>query len=346
MSVEHSRNDLGWKPFFQQQLTLEEWEEAAPARVIQQHRANLELFTESGKVILKLLPKMPQFTVGDWLLLNHDGAFIRLLDRFSLFSRRAAGTKVAEQLIAANLDTIFIVLSLNEDFNLNRIERYLSLAHEAQVEPVVVLTKADLCPETDAYKNQVQNLDSMLLVEVLNALDADSVATLLPWCDKGQTVAFMGSSGVGKSTLINSLLGDNVQLTSGIREDDSKGRHTTTGRSLHIMPNGGLLIDTPGMRELQLTDCNDGLRNTFADIAELAESCRFADCAHENEPGCAVKRAVADGALEERRFNNYKKLLREQALNASTLAERRARDKSFAKFCRSAQTQARHIKGD
>ncbi|MCK5913209.1 MAG: GTPase RsgA, partial [Desulfuromusa sp.] len=159
MSVECSRNELGWKPFFQQQLTLEEWEEAVPARVIQQHRANLELFTESGKVILQLLPKMPQLTVGDWLLLDHDGAFIRLLDRFSLFSRRAAGTKVAEQLIAANLDTIFIVLSLNEDFNLNRIERYLSLAHEAQVEPVVVLTKADLCPETDAYKNQVQNLD-------------------------------------------------------------------------------------------------------------------------------------------------------------------------------------------
>ena len=262
-------DQLGWRPFFQQQIALEHWDYPV-GRVVAQHRNRLELLLESGAMTLAVHPEMPATTVGDWLLLTPDGQFDRLLERQSLFRRKAAGRKVSEQLIAANVDTLFIVSSLNDDFNLNRIERYLSLANEAQVEPVVVLSKSDLCDDPDHFRRQVQTLDTLLMVETINCLEPDAIQTLTPWCGVGRTVALMGSSGVGKSTLVNTLLGDTVQRTGTIREADSKGRHVTTGRSLHPIMDGGLLLDTPGMRELQLTDCEDGVNATFADITTLA----------------------------------------------------------------------------
>jgi ribosome biogenesis GTPase len=286
-------------------------------------------------VELALHPDMPAFTVGDWVILTPEHQFIRLLERQSLFCRKAPGRKIEEQLIAANVDTLFILTSMNEDFNLNRIERYLSLAHEAQVEPVVVLSKVDLCHDPGPYQREVQRLDPLPSVETVNCLDAGEVQKLLPWCGTGRTVALMGSSGVGKSTLVNGLLGDTVQSTAAIREKDGKGRHVTTGRSLHPMQGGGLLLDTPGLRELQLTDCDDGVTSTFADIAALAGQCRFTDCRHGNEPGCAVQDAIARGALDARRLANFQKLRREQAFNSATLAERRARDKRFGKMIKS-----------
>jgi ribosome biogenesis GTPase len=267
------------------------------------------------------------------------------LERQSLFRRKAAGTKVGEQLIAANVDTLFIVSSLNEDFNLNRIERYLSLANEAQTEPVIILSKADLCDDVESLCRQVQALDPLLMVESINCLDADEISKLEPWCGTGKTVALMGSSGVGKSTLLNTLLGGAVQQTSAIREDDSKGRHTTTGRSLHPMPHGGLLLDTPGMRELQLADCDEGVTATFSEITSLAEQCRFGNCQHDGEPGCAVQEAISRGELEARRLSSFQKLMREQAFNSATLAEKRARDKSFGKLIKAHLSDKKGRKG-
>ena len=324
-------DQLGWRPFFQQQISLEQWEYPV-VRVIAQYRNRLEVLGEAGKSALDLLPSMPAITVGDWLLLTPKGQFCRLLERLSLFRRKAAGTKVAEQLIAANVDTLFVVTSLNEDFNLSRIERYLSLANEAGAEPVVILSKADLCEDPESLHRQVQALDSLLAVETVNCLDVNVVQKLLPWCVAGRTVAMMGSSGVGKSTLVNTLLGETVQLTGSIREDDSKGRHVTTGRSLHLIPTGGLLMDMPGMRELQLADCDEGVITTFADITTLSAQCRFADCRHGSEPGCAVQGAISRGELDARRLSSFQKLMREQAFNSATLAEKRARDKQFGKM--------------
>lgn len=337
-----TREQLGWRPFFQQQIDLDHWE-CPVCRVVAQHRNRLELLSDAGATELAVAPDMPAMTVGDWVLLGPEGQFLRLLERQSLFHRKAPGKKVKVQLIAANVDTLFIVTSLNEDFSLNRIERYLSLANEARVEPVVVLSKADLCPDPERFGREVQGLDALLAVVTINCLDAGEIDKLQPWCGSGNTVALMGSSGVGKSTLVNTLLDDIIQATGSIRTRDGTGRHVTTGRSLHPMKDGGLLLDTPGLRELQLADCDAGVTSTFADIATLGEQCRFSDCRHGEEPGCAVQAAIACGELDARRLSSYRKLLREQALNSATLAEKRARDKRFGKMIKSvlSEKQAR-----
>ncbi len=344
MATEYTREALGWGPHFLQQLSLEEFEQCRPGRILQQHKNLVQVATEAGVLDLPLLPTMPPMVVGDWLLVDEDRHFLRLLDRFSLFSRKAAGTKVQTQLIAANVNTAFVVTSINQDFNLSRIERYLTLVHEAGVEPVVVLTKADLSGSVEESVQAVRSLDPMLMVEAVNALDEDSVTTLAPWCGESKTVLFLGSSGVGKSTLVNTLMGDPIQATSGIRVDDSKGRHTTSGRSLHSLPSGGLLLDTPGMRELQLADVEDGLERTFADISALAQSCRFADCGHVSEPGCAILAAQESGELDTRRLENYRKIMREQTINSATLAEKRYKDKALGKFIRTVQSESRRRK--
>lgn len=335
---------LGWSSFFQQQITLEEWGSTQPARVVEQHKNLLEVAGEQGHQSLPIVPTMPAFTVGDWVLLERGGRFVRLLDRSSCFSRKAAGTRLGEQLIAANVDTAFILASLNDDFNLNRIERYLCMAHEANVQPVVVLSKADLCDEPGRYRELVQRLDSSLCVETVNGLDRESTSVLSGWCKLGQTVVLLGSSGAGKSTLANTLLGEQAQATAAIREPDAKGRHTTTRRSLLEMPGGGLILDTPGMRELQLSACEEGISATFADIEELARGCRFSDCQHSTEPGCAVLSALDSGALDERRLRSYSKLLREQALNAASLAERHANARDTNRLHKRIQAESKWMK--
>jgi ribosome biogenesis GTPase len=344
MDDEISLAQLGWQPFFQQQLSLDEYQPEQIARIIGHHRSEYLLRTEREVIHLPVTHSLPTMTLGDWLLLNTQHAFIRLLERKSLFSRKAAGNKVAEQLIAANIDTLFIVCSLNYDFNLSRIERYLAVANEAQVQPVVVLTKQDLCSDTLEKYKQVQNLDPLLMIETINALEHSDCEKLIGWCKTGQTVALLGSSGVGKSTLINTLIGDQTQKTATIREDDSKGRHTTTARSMHFLPSGGILIDSPGMRELQLAECEDGVRHTFADIEALAKKCKFADCRHINEPGCAVLHAIETGELPVRRLANFHKLLAEQARNAASLQERHAKDKQFGKMVKSVGAEHRLAK--
>lgn len=340
-----SLTTLGWNNLFQQQLTLEDIEhQRIAARVIEHHRSGYKLLCESGEINLEVHKSLPSMTVGDWVLLDVDSRFVRLLERQSLFQRKAAGSKVSEQLIAANVTSLFIVCSLNDDFNLSRIERYLAIAHEAEVEPVIVLTKADLTEQLDEKKTQVQKLDPLLMVESVNALDYQQCQRLLAWCNNGKTVAFMGSSGVGKSTLVNSLLQQQAQQTGGIRQSDSKGRHTTTSRSLHFMPSGAVLIDTPGMRELQLVDCADGVAETFSDVESLAAQCRFSDCQHQDEPGCCIRQAIESGHLEQRRLNNYLKLIREQQHNSATIAQKRATYKQQTKYYKRVQNAHRNQK--
>jgi ribosome biogenesis GTPase len=345
MKTQYSLSQLGWKHFFQQQLTLDEYDTCSTARVFGQERSLLQLIGENGPISLPVVASMPPLTVGDWVLLDTDGHFHRVLERSSVFVRKAAGASARRQLISANVDTVFLVSSMNQDFSLNRLERYLALTSEADVEAVVVLTKADCSDDSQEYISQAQSLGKSLEVIGVNSLDRDSVDQLLPWCQSGDTVAFLGSSGVGKSTLVNTLAGQAVQLTQGIRLDDDKGRHTTTSRSLHLLPSGALLLDTPGMREIQLAECEQGVDKTFSEIIELARSCRFSDCTHDNEPGCAVRKAIAKGEVDERRLGSYRKLMREQAFNSATLAERRAQDREFGKHVRSVMKSKNREKG-
>tara|TARA_R110001592_G_scaffold336960_1_gene622798 strand:+ start:64471 stop:65538 length:1068 start_codon:yes stop_codon:yes gene_type:complete len=346
VSNELSLANLGWQPFFQQQLSLDEWQELAPARVVEQHRSAIEVATASGHASLPVVHSMPALTVGDWVLLDGGGTFLRALERKSCFRRRAAGAIAQEQLLAANVDVALIVCSLNDDFNLNRIERYLSVVNNADAEPVIVLSKSDLCRDPEAYRAEVQKLDSMLCVELVNNLADGGADVLRPWCRPGKTVVLLGSSGAGKSTLANTLLGQDRQSTGVIRESDAKGKHTTTRRSLIAMSGGAMILDTPGMRELQLADCEQGVATTFADIEELARNCRFGDCAHNSEPGCAVRTAIDAGELEERRYLNYCKLAREQALNTASLAERRAAEKKRGRYYKTIQRESRGVRRD
>lgn len=334
---------LGWKHHFAQQLTLEELESAQIVRVMAVQRSGLTIAPAEGESLLPLggrwfqLDAVERPTVGDWLVLSADGLQIqRILERSSLLRRVVAGRTSEVQLIGANVDTLLIVTSCNADFNLSRIERYLALAYDAGATPVLVLTKADLTDATEPYLEQARLLGSELAVEIVNALDGTTLIGLQQWCRAGETVALLGSSGVGKSTLLNSLAGSTLQSTGAIREDDAKGRHTTTHRSLHELPSGALLLDSPGIRELQITDMDSGLEEAFADVAELATQCRFNDCQHAAEPGCAVQAAIAAGELDARRLASYEKLGREEQYARESVAERRARYRALGKMYRNA----------
>ncbi len=308
----NSPTALGWPPFFDAQLAAEETE-LTRARIATVHRSRVTGLSEAGpiRLDLPLHATTADFAVGDWVLADPQShVLIRRLDRKSLLQRRAEGAR-GPQLIAANVDTLFIVTSCNADFNPARLERYLALANEAGCTPVLVLTKADTVADAASYQQQAEALQRDLIVVTLNAKAPDAAAALSPWCGPGQTVALVGSSGVGKSTLLNTLAGpgrDEVQLTGAIRDDDAKGRHTTTARSLHPIRGGGWAIDTPGMRTLHVSDVASGLDQLFAEITELAPNCRFRDCTHAHEPGCAVQAAVAAGLLDPARLDRWRKL--------------------------------------
>lgn len=329
---------LGWSRHFAEQTDPAELTEAPPVRVTEVHRAGLRVI---GENISELVPPREDATVGDWLLFNKDSPKdSALLERKSLFKRRAPGTDRQLQLIAANIDTVFIVSSCNHDFNIARLERYIALAFEAQVDPVIILTKSDLADDPARFEKEAwalsENMAGGVPVLTLDARGDEPLEKLSEWCKVGQTLAFVGSSGVGKSTLVNALSGGDTAATQAIREDDSKGRHTTTSRQLHILPAGYLLMDTPGMRELQMTDVADGIADVFADLHTLAHSCKFRDCQHETEPGCAVLAAVEDGTVDAGRLKRWRKLVLEEKHNSATLAERRSKDKALGKIIREA----------
>jgi len=345
-SSHYSLAELGWHPVFMQQLSLDDLEQGRAARVAAVHRDRLIVLTETGEQPLDLtgqwLKAAPDErpTVGDWLWWYDDSERpMRLLERQSLVKRTASGSNPRPQLIAANLDTMFVVSSCNADFNPSRLERYLALAFSAGVDPVLVLTKADRCDDPEAYRQRAQSIRSDVPVVVLNALDEGIREALAPWLSAGQTLAFVGSSGVGKSTLANTLMGRESQATQSIREDDAKGRHTTTSRQLVRLPGGAWVMDTPGMRELRLGDATDGVHRLFDDLDELASQCRFNDCHHQGDDGCALEAAVEAGELEPRRLQSYLKLLRETERASQTTWQQREKWKSFGKMARRVQRE-------
>ncbi|MFP6796786.1 MAG: ribosome small subunit-dependent GTPase A [Pseudomonadales bacterium] len=321
---------FGWNNFFAQQLGTDEKEVAVPARVVAMHRSVAVVTDGVGEYDVALgggwFQQPPELrpTVGDWVLLSEGRDKIaRLLERRSLFKRLAAGSKREIQLIAANIDTLFVVTSCNDEFNENRLLRYLALALDAEVIPVVVLTKRDLTNESDVYLERARKITGSVAIECVDARDARELEGVRLWTAPGQTVALVGSSGVGKSTLLNTLAGRQLQRTEAIRENDSRGRHTTTHRSLHRIEQGALLLDGPGIRELALADAAEGVASTFKDIEVLAASCRFVDCTHQVEPGCAVRSAISEGRIELERLKQFKTLQREEAHNSTSLFEHR-----------------------
>ncbi|MBF0189028.1 MAG: ribosome small subunit-dependent GTPase A [Magnetococcales bacterium] len=337
-------SNAGLRPFFQQQLTLDDLTECHLVRVIGRHGDWLTLTNGDEQSRLKLPGKWRQRSpeeqpiIGDWLLLDQEGRPDRLLERSSHLARRASGHGRQSQSMVANVDTLFIVSSCNRDFNLSRLERYLALAHEGGVQPIILLTKADLVTDPDAYLRQTAQLRGCMDVITLDARSAESEQLLEPWIGAGETVALLGSSGVGKSTLMNTLQGCTITATQPIRDDDDKGRHTTTSRIMVRMASGAWLIDTPGIRELRLGETQQGFEEVFADIEQLAERCRFRDCDHEATAGCAVQAAIEAGELEARRLNNYLKLQREQGYLKETVRQQRDRERRFSKMINEVKT--------
>ncbi|MFC0201980.1 ribosome small subunit-dependent GTPase A [Paracoccus rhizosphaerae] len=325
----HDLAALGWSEFFAAQLAPGEGY-LTPVRIASVHRSRLVVRTTGGQVTLDAPPQAGtrDFAVGDWALSDPEaGAVARRLDRKTVLRRRTED-RAGRQLIAANVDTLFIVTSCNDDFNPARLERYLAVVNEAGAEPVIVLTKIDAVADPEPWLRQALALQRDLQVLTLNAKDPAAAQVLAPWCGPGRTVALIGSSGVGKSTLLNTLAGksgDGAQATGGIRESDAKGRHTTTARSLHATAMGGWVIDTPGMRTLHVSEAAGGLQTLFAEIAELAPRCRFRDCTHAHEPGCAVLAAVADGRLSADRLERWRKLDQENRANTPATTGPRGR---------------------
>ena len=320
---------LGWRPYFAEQMTDDELATCLPVRVMTVHRGKISVAGAGGQQLISPYivgagPSDPHPTVGDWLLIDRSTQeAVSVLERLNLFKRRAPGDPSREQMIAANVDTLFVVASCNQDFSVARLERYLVLAREVGVKPVVVLTKTDLTDDPEKFVAAASAIEPGLRVEPVNGRDPASVARLAAWCGKGETVALLGSSGVGKSTLVNTLRGSSSIATQAIRPRDDTGRHTTTVREMHRLDHGGWLLDTPGMRELQLPQAAAGIAEIFDDFILVAEQCRFSDCAHGAEPDCAVRAAIADGTLTAARFDRWQKLAAEDSAASHPQKRRR-----------------------
>jgi ribosome biogenesis GTPase / thiamine phosphate phosphatase len=312
---------IGWTDAFEPHMAKHDG--LIPARVLVQHRGSYVVASEIGELHAETSGRMRHNAlgtqdlpvVGDWVALaardgEVAGTIHALLPRRTKFSRKSAGMATEEQVLAANMDWIFVVTSLNADLNLRRIERYLTLAWESGAVPVVVLTKVDLAGDPVVDLDHVSRVTVGVSVHAVSALTGTGLDELTPYFSGGRTAALLGSSGSGKSTLTNALVGDEVQRVADIR-GDGKGRHTTTHRELVFLPGGGAVIDSPGMRELQLWDSEEGMSSAFEDIESLAEDCRFRDCGHNGEPGCAVAQALQEGRLDLHRLESYRKLQRE-----------------------------------
>lgn len=314
----------GYNSFFETHFKEYSGNGYVPGRVAVQNKSNYVVYSEhgeltaeiSGKFMFDADAKEDYPAVGDWvvirpLLEEQKGIIDAVLPRKTAFSRKEAGGKTEKQVLASNIDTVFIMTSLNHDFNLRRIERYLVLANESEINPVIVLSKSDLCEDVQDKVNKVKDVAKSVSVHAISSVMHEGIDLLKPYFTEGSTIAVLGSSGVGKSTFINVLLGSDELKTAEVSAYKDKGHHATTRRELILIPGGGLIIDTPGMRELQLWEGEGGLENLFDDIEELASQCKFSDCMHKSEPGCAVRRAIKKGELDEDRYKSYLKMARE-----------------------------------
>jgi ribosome biogenesis GTPase len=319
-----------------------EWDPSrglTPGRVAVEHRSAYVVYTEHGEVWAELAGRLRHEgvfpAVGDWVAVRPRSTIVALLPRRTVFSRKQPW-ETKEQVLAVNADTVFVVVALTErDFKLRRLERYLATAWESGAQPVIVLTKRDLCDDVAGAVAEAEGVAFGVPVHAVSAVSGEGLGDLGPYLAPGQTVALLGSSGVGKSTLVNHLVGQELLATQEIRAD-GRGRHTTTHRELVLLPDGGLVLDTPGLRELQIWDASEGVEHTFDDVASIAAGCRFSDCGHEREPGCAVRAAIASGALARERLDSYRKLQRELAR-----LQRRVDQRARAEFGKQLRRDAR-----
>jgi len=343
---------LGWNAHWRD--LFEPYSESfVPGRVVVEHRGAYRVETAEGERAGALAGRLRHRAqqrwdlpaVGDFVAIRQpdlaDGPAIveAVLPRRTAFVRRVAGRRSDDQIVAANIDTVFVMTGLDHDFNVRRVERYLAAVWESGATPVVLLNKADVCEDIERRTDEIRSVSIGVDVHTISALKDDGLAELAGYFRAGETVGFVGSSGVGKSTLLNRLLGREAQTTAGVREHDSRGRHTTTHRELFVLPAGALVIDTPGMREFTLAEGGEGLGAAFADIDTLSQQCRFTDCAHREEPGCAVREAVSRGEIAAERLAAYEKLLKELQYEASrddpaAAAERKRQGRIGAKAIR------------
>jgi ribosome biogenesis GTPase len=340
--------ELGWDESLADAFQPHALTGLAPARVAVEHRTEYVVYAEAGELRAELSGRLrfdgDHPAVGDWVGVaarpEEGRATIQaLLPRRTAFMRKTAWAETTAQVIAANVDVVFVVCGLDFNYNVRRIERYLTLAWESGAQPVVLLTKADLCDDVEAHVYEVESVAIGVPVHAVSAPTGHGVDDVRSHLRPGLTAALLGSSGVGKSTLVNALVGEELLATREVREDDGHGRHTTTHRQLVLVPSGGLVLDTPGMRELQLWDADEGIGTAFADIEELAAQCRFHDCAHEREPGCAVRSALLDHQLDRERYESWRKLQRELEhlrvrQDARLLSEARKERRRFARSMR------------
>lgn len=350
-------HDIGWNDFFQEQCDRLDVKVSSIARVSNGQKTQYRALTENGEIQLIVLGKMLQNSalagslpvVGDWVVYEplpgeEKGVISSILPRFNSISRKVIGKKSDRHIFAANIDIMLIVSSFDTDFSINRLERYVTIAKSNDTEPIIILNKVDLVKNPDTYIEKVkQSLPDISLL-VMSATEKISVDSIFMSIGKRKTAIMVGSSGVGKSTLINELLGEKIQKVEEVRESDDKGRHTTSTRDLFILPNGGMIIDNPGMREVQLWLDENELSLSFTDIEELSMGCRYGNCQHNEEPSCAVKEAIVEGSLTQRRLDSYQKQMQELKFlsNRSDIAAQRVEERKLYKTYKKAISQKKN----